>query len=103
MQKLAKFFTWIVNNVEKDKLIHKEVGSLVFFLACIALLVLGVNIYTSVAISTLITALFAFGKEYWFDPRYFKGNVPDIKDALWTMYGAIEMIIIILLMKIFLH
>lgn len=103
MKKLAKLFTWIVDNVEKDKLIHKEVGSLAFFLACIALLVLGVNIYTSVVISTLITALFAFGKEYWFDPRYFKGNVPDKKDALWTMYGAIEMIIIVLLMKLFLH
>lgn len=103
MKKIAKLFTWIVNNVEKDKLIHKEVGSLVFFLTCIALLVLGVNIYTSLAISTLITALFAFGKEYWFDPRYFKGNVPDKKDALWTMYGAIEMIIILLLMKMILH
>lgn len=103
MVKLAKIFTWIVNNVEKDKLIHKEVGSLVFFLACIALLVLGVGVYTSLAISTLITALFAFGKEYWFDPRYFKGNIPDKKDALWTMYGSIEMIIIVLLMKLFLH
>lgn len=99
MEKLAKFFTWIVNNVEKDKLIHKEVGSLVFFLACIALLLLGVGVYTSLAISTLITALFAFGKEYWFDPRYFKGNIPDKKDALWTMYGAIEMVITILFMK----
>lgn len=99
MKKLAKIFTWIVDNVEKDKLIHKEVGSLVFFLACIALLLLGVCVYTSLAISTLITALFAFGKEYWFDPRYFKGNIPDKKDALWTMYGAIEMIIIILFMK----
>ena len=99
MEKLAKFFTWIVNNVEKDKLIHKEVGSLVFFLACIALLLLGVGVYTSLTISALITALFAFGKEYWFDPRYFKGNIPDKKDALWTMYGAIEMIIIILFMK----
>lgn len=99
MKKLAKIFTWIVDNVEKDKLIHKEVGSLVFFLTCIALLVLDVSIYTSIVLSTLITALFAFGKEYWFDPRYFKGNVPDKKDALWTMYGAIEMIIIILFMK----
>ena len=99
MKKLAKIFTWIVDNVEKDKLIHKEVGSLVFFLVCIALLLLGVGVYTSLAISTLITALFAFGKEYWFDPRYFKGNIPDKKDALWTMYGAIEMIIIILFMK----
>ena len=100
MKKLAKIFTWIVNNVEKDKLIHKEVGSLVFFLACIALLVLGMGIYSSLGISTLITALFAFGKEYWFDSRYFKGNVPDKKDALWTMYGAVETIIIILLVKI---
>lgn len=99
MRKLAIFFTWIVNNVEKDKLIHKEVGSLVFFLACIALIVLGVGIYLSLVFSTLITALFAFGKEYWFDPRYFKGNIPDKKDALWTMYGAIEMVIIILFMK----
>lgn len=99
MRKLAIFFTWIVNNVEKDKLIHKEVGSLVFFLACIALIVLGVGIYSSLVFSTLITALFAFGKEYWFDPRYFKGNIPDKKDALWTMYGTIEMIIIILFMK----
>ena len=99
MEKLAKFFTWIVNNVEKDKLIHKEVGSLVFFFACIALIVLGVGICSSLAISTLITSLFAFGKEYWFDPRYFKGNIPDKKDALWTMYGAIEMIIVILFVK----
>lgn len=99
MKKLAKIFTWIVDNVEKDKLIHKEVGSLVFFLACIALLLLGVGVYTSLAISTLITALFAFGKEYWFDPRYFKGNIPDKKDALWTMYGVIEIIIIILFVK----
>lgn len=99
MEKLAKFFTWIVNNVEKDKLIHKEVGSLVFFLACIALLVLGMGIYPSLAFSTFITALFAFGKEYWFDPRYFKGNIPDKKDALWTMFGALEMIIIILIVK----
>lgn len=99
MKKLAKLFTWIVNNVEKDKLIHKEVGSLVFFLACVALLVLGVGVYSSLTISTLITAFFAFGKEYWFDPRYFKGNIPDKKDALCTMYGAIEMIIIILFVK----
>lgn len=100
MRKLTKLFTWIINNVEKDKLVHKEIGSSIVFLSCIALSLIGIGIYPSVLLSLLITAVFAFGKEYWFDPKYFQGDVPDIKDALWTMMGGIDTILIIIIFNL---
>ena len=87
---LKKFFIWIANHTEQDKLLHKDFGEIIFFLTYIAFFLYGVNNWLSLSISLIVVALIGLLKEYIFDPIATEGNKPDIKDALWTILGGIE-------------
>lgn len=92
---LTKLFVWISNHTEQDKLLHKDFGSLFFFLAYIAFFLCGVNNWLSLLFSLIFVALIGFLKEYVFDPIAIKDDEPDVKDALWTILGGIEIFIVI--------
>lgn len=92
---LKKFFIWIANHTEQDKLLHKDFGEIIFFLTYIAFFLYGVNNWLSLSISLIVVALIGLLKEYIFDPIAIEGNKPDIKDALWTILGGMEIFIII--------
>lgn len=87
---LKKFFIWISNHTEQDKLLHKDFGEIIFFLTYIAFFLYGVNNWLSLTISLIVVALIGLLKEYIFDPIATEGNKPDIKDALWTILGGME-------------
>lgn len=87
---LKKFFIWIANHTEQDKLLHKDFGEIIFFLTYIAFFLYGVNNWLSLSISLIVVALIGLLKEYIFDPIATEGNEPDLKDALWTILGGME-------------
>lgn len=93
--KLTKLFAWIYNHTEKDKLLHKEFGELFFICAYIAFFLCGVNNWLSLIFSLIFVALIGFLKEYVFDPIAIKDDEPDLKDALWTILGGLEVFAII--------
>lgn len=94
IQLLKNFFIWIYNHTEQDKLLHKGFGEIFFFLTYIVLFLCGISNCLSLALSLIVVALIGLLKEYIFDPIATEGNKPDIKDALWTILGGIEIFIV---------
>lgn len=100
IQLLKNFFMWIFSHTQQDKLLHKDFGEIIFFLTYVALFLCGVTNWLSLVISLIVVALIGLMKEYIFDPIATKGNKPDIKDALWTIFGGMEVFVAITILYI---
>lgn len=99
---MSKIKTWLIttykkiNGIESDKLLHRLFGQLICAVVALDLLWLtGLSLEESALLGAIAAFVAGMIKDYVVDKLI--GGTTEFNDVLWTLYGGVDILVLLVL------